>query len=119
VADHFQYLAAVGLMVLGAAGAARLPKGIQIGLAVLPVVLGALTWQQIAAYRNLETLWRDTLAKNPRCWLAHNNLGVVLEQQGKLDEAEAQFRTALELKPDFAEALNSLGGHLAGRGRVE
>ncbi len=119
VADHFQYLAAVGLIVLAATAATRLPKGVRIGLLVLPVVLGALTWRQIEAYRNLETLWRDTLAKNPYCWLAHNNLGVVLEQQGKPDEAEAEFRTALELKPTFAEALNSLGGHLAGSGRVE
>ena len=119
VADHFQYLAAVGLIVLAAAAAARLPKRVQMGLMGLPIVLAALTWQQIAAYRNLETLWRDTLAKNPRCWLAHNNLGVALEQQGKLDEAEAEFRTALELNPTFAEALNSLGGHLAGRGRFE
>jgi protein O-mannosyl-transferase len=119
VADHFQYLAAVGLIVLFAAWAARLLKGGQIWLLILPMVLGALTWQQIRAYRSLETLWRDTLAKNPGCWLAHNNLGVVLEQQGKLDQAEAEFRRALELKPTFAEALNSLGGHLAGRGRVE
>ena len=32
-----------------------------------------------------------------------------LKDQGKLDEAVACYRRALELKPDFAEAHNNLG----------
>ena len=81
VADHFQYLAGVGLITLCAAGLARMPRIIP---ATLVVLLGALTWQQAGIYRNLETLWRDTLAKNPDCWLAHNNLGVALADKGRV-----------------------------------
>ena len=77
VADHFQYLAGVGLIVLCAAGLNRVPRVIP---AILVVVLGVLTWQQAGIYRNLETLWRDTLAKNPDCWMAHNNLGLLLRK---------------------------------------
>ena len=62
VADHFQYMASIGLIVLGAAGLNRAPRVIP---ATLVVLLGALTWQQAGIYRDLETLWRDTLAKNP------------------------------------------------------
>ena len=40
---------------------------------------------------------------------AHNNLGVALRDQGKLDEAIASCRTALQLKPDNAEAHSNLG----------
>ena len=39
----------------------------------------------------------------------HNNLGNDLQAQGKLDEAVACFRRALELKPDFSSAHNNLG----------
>jgi tetratricopeptide (TPR) repeat protein len=43
---------------------------------------------------------------------AHNNLGAAFKDQGKLDEAIACYRRALELKPDFAEAHNNLGNAL-------
>ena len=40
---------------------------------------------------------------------AHNNLGVALAQQGKMDEAIVQFDQALRLKPDYAQARTNLG----------
>ena len=40
---------------------------------------------------------------------AHNNLGNALKDQGKLDEAVACYRRALQLRPDYAEAHNNLG----------
>ena len=45
------------------------------------------------------------------------HLGSTQQAQGRLDEAVASFRRALELKPDFAEALNNLGLALAGQGK--
>ena len=47
---------------------------------------------------------------------AHNNLGNAFKEQGKLDEAVACYRRALELKPDYAEAHNNLGNALRTRG---
>ncbi len=35
--------------------------------------------------------WTDTLAKNPDCWLAHNQLGTILVSRGKLEESKAHF----------------------------
>jgi Flp pilus assembly protein TadD len=40
----------------------------------------------------------------------HNNLGVALARTGRLDEAETEFRRALELQPDMPEALQGLRG---------
>jgi tetratricopeptide (TPR) repeat protein len=78
----------------------------------------ALTWHQTKIYDNLETLWRDTLAKNPAAWMAHNNLGALLAHQGKLTEAIEQYEQALQIKPDFIEAYNNLGNTLADQGKV-
>ncbi len=116
VADHFQYLASVGLITLCAAGLARLPRVIP---ATLVVLLGALTWQQVGIYRNLETLWRDTLIKNPDCWMAHNNLGLLLKDQGHIEEAMEHYHKAIQINPNDFEALNNLGIALAAKGRFD
>ena len=116
VADHFQYLAGVGLIVLAAAALNRAPRVIP---ATLVVLLGALTWQQAGIYRDLETLWRDTLAKNPGCWLAHNNLGPLLRNQGRVEEAMEHYHQALRNNPNSAETLNNLGVALADKGRFD
>ncbi len=115
VADHFQYLAAVGLMALGAAGLSRLPRVVPI---LLAVVLGVLTWRQTGIYRNLETLWRDTLAKNPECWMACSNLGICLENEGHPGEAMELYRRAVQINPNSYEALNNLGLALAKQGQL-
>jgi len=117
VADHFQYLASLGLITLIAAAGVSLcsrvgRQGARIGVvaaAVLLAISATLTWRQAHIYRNAETLWRDTLAKNPRCWLAHTNLGVELEKSGRFQEAMSHYRLALLSNPSFAEAHYDLG----------
>ena len=47
------------------------------------------------------------------------NHGVVLAVQGKLEEAIASFRQAINIKPDHAEAHYNLGISLAGQGKLE
>jgi protein O-mannosyl-transferase len=127
VSDHFQYLASMGPLALAASGGVTacrsFPKARPwlepaVGGALL-LILGILSWRQTATYRDLETLWRTTAARNPDCWLAHTNLGVVLKDQGKGPEAEQHYRGALRLKPDFAEALTSLGAYQAEKGEFE
>ena len=127
VADHFQYLASTGIIVLVAAvgylTATRL-GGWGRGIAKIVVVfvlatLGTLTWHQCHIYKDSETLWRDTLWKNPGAWIAHNNLGIALEAQGKFDEAISHFRQVLEVKPDLAEAHNNLGNVLSTQGKFD
>ena len=118
VADHFQYLACVGLIALLVSMLLRLPVPGKTIVYALPLLLALLTWRQLGEYKDLETLWRDTLTRDPNCWLAHNNLGVIFQQQGKLPEAEAEFRATVALNPRFAEGLSSLGGLLCGTGRA-
>ena len=127
VADHFQYLASVGLIALLvgviATVASQLPEWEQritssLGLIVL-LLLGVQTWHQGYVYRDIETLWNDTLEKNPESWLAHNNLGIFLTERGKLQEGIAHYSEALRIKPDHAKAHYNLGNALARQGRFE
>ena len=111
VADHYQYLACIGPIALASAGVVSLSdkfteyRAVIISAALLVVaILGTLTWRQAATYADIETLWRTTLAKNPECWMAHTNLGLVLFQKGQIDDAIAHYRSALQMQPDWWDA---------------
>ncbi|HEY1980883.1 MAG TPA: tetratricopeptide repeat protein [Xanthobacteraceae bacterium] len=59
------------------------------------------------------------IAHDSRLWLAHNDLGILLQQRGLLEEAEACYRRAIDQNDQFAEAMSNLGALLATRGRLE
>jgi protein O-mannosyl-transferase len=115
VADHFQYLASLGPIVLAAAGIAlvcnRLAprRALAVAAVVLTVVLGVQTFARAHVYENEEMLWRDTLAQNPEAWIAHDNLGIILAESGRNDEAARHFRRVLELRPMHSGARANLG----------
>jgi tetratricopeptide (TPR) repeat protein len=125
VADHFQYLATIGPLTLAAAGISSLlarSKNAALKPACIGVVLalfGALTWRQAGVYLNLETLWRDTLAKNPGAWMAHDNLGLNLTEQRRFDEADAEYRKAIAIRPNDHIAYYDLGLKAAIQGNLD
>ena len=124
VADHFQYLASLAVFALAAAGLTRLavllPRwGRYTGSAALLATLGALTWAQSDTYRDGFTLYQTTLERNPSCWMAHNNLAMLLVNAGRTPEAIPHLEQALRLRPDFPEALNNLGDNLRHLGRPQ
>jgi len=127
VGDHFQYLASMGPLALVGVGMVKLGKFVipnkpwlQSSLcAGLLLILGILSWQRTWAYESEETLWTDTLAKNPNCETGYNNLGLVLFQKGQVDEAIVDYQEALEIAPNAAKAHNNLGNALLHKGQVD
>jgi Flp pilus assembly protein TadD len=126
VADHYQYLACIGPVALASAGIVSLSdkftqyRAVILSAALLIVAsLGTLTWRQAATYTDIETLWRSTLAKNPECWMAHTNIGLVLFQKGQIDNAIAHYRSALQMQPDWWDAEFNLGTALLAKGQVD
>jgi tetratricopeptide (TPR) repeat protein len=122
VADHFQYLASVGMFALASAVFVRVVRPWLLRALAVCVVLALLagaTWSRCGAFRDEETLWRDTLATNPSAWMASNNLALILQGRGEIDEAADLYRRALELYPDYPEAHTNYGSLLARQGRIE
>jgi tetratricopeptide (TPR) repeat protein len=125
VADHFQYLASLGLITAVAAGVTRFfarrrqEKLGRLAACLALAALAAATRAQSAMYRDLETLYTTTLARNPTCWLAHQNLGLLRQVEGRHEEAIAHFRAALREQPERPALHLNLGTSLAQLGRLE
>jgi len=117
VADHYQYLACLGLIALAAAGIAELFSVLKnkrswletVFCGILLILMGVLTWRQSEIYVNGETLWRTTIVRNPSAYLAYTNLGFLLDQKGQVKEATANLQKAVEIQPDYAVAQHDLG----------
>ena len=122
VADHFQYLACIGpiVLVVGTGSAFGLLKGkVRLILCmIILLVLSMLTWKQSRMYANNETLYLTTIKKDPNCWMAYNNLGREKEINGQLGEAVAYYRKSFEINPINTEPLVNLGILLAKSGRI-
>ncbi len=118
VADHFQYLASLGLIALAAGGLVRLPGAWRAVPPVLVAGLATLTWQQNRPYRDAETLYRTTIARNPACWMAYNNLAELLVAQGRIAEVVPAYRRTLELNPTSTLAHYNLAVVLQNSGHL-
>lgn len=112
VANHFVYLPAIaviaGACALATKALGRGGLGTAVG-GVVCVVLGVLTFRHAVIYQGPETIWRDTIARSPGSWMAHNNLGELLLRKGELDEAQRLLNRTLELRPHHVEAPLNLG----------
>jgi len=127
VADHWHYVSIIAVIALVVGAAWKLAadrKGAirpaAIAAAVLLVgTLSALTFRQASLYGDEITLWGDTLAKNPKAWAAHNNIGTALFRAGRTEDAHEHFLEALRLRPGHAESHNNVGALLARLGRLD
>jgi tetratricopeptide (TPR) repeat protein len=139
VADHWQYLPSIGIVVLAAAGWEKgklkveswklkgiPPSNFQLStynfwrVAPFPIVavLGVLTFCQSGMYNDIETFYKRTIAENPGCWMAENNLGIILERAGRLDEAFVHYNRVLQIEPN-ARAHYNLGTLLREQGKPD
>ncbi len=129
VADHFQYLASIGLFVpvccalelaslrLDADREHKRPSRLLAGL-LLPLLV-LLTFKQASIYANEEVLWLDTLAKNPKASIAYNNLATFYAEQANYFDARQCLETGLRYAPGDPDLLTNLGGVLVSSGDDE
>ena len=117
VADRNTYFAGLVLALLAGAAVLRVLHGVRSPMAaratgatalVVIVLLGVLTWRQSGVWRDSRTLWTHAVAVSPSS-VAHAKLGVLLDAEGRTEEAIGHFREAVRLRPDSAYAENNWG----------
>jgi tetratricopeptide (TPR) repeat protein len=69
----------------------------------------ALSYYQQGNLTQAIEYYHKTLAINPNCADAYNNMGVALQTQGKLTEAITAYQKALDLNPNYIDVYNNLG----------
>jgi len=121
-ADRYTYLPQIGIYVavtwlvaewrVSRTALGSLMAGV---LAVLMVC----AWKQTAYWKTSETLWTHTLGCTTGNDVAHNNLGDVLFQKGRVDEAITHFQQTLQISPNYKDTHYNLATALMQKGRVD
>jgi tetratricopeptide (TPR) repeat protein len=126
MADRYTYVPLIGLFIIVAWGVPDLLVRWPLRRVALPAAAGVVILAyalaargQLQYWEDSTTLWTHALAVTTGNNIAHNNLGVILAGQGKLDEAISHYTAALRIKPDYADAHNNLGAALADRGKLD
>jgi tetratricopeptide (TPR) repeat protein len=116
MADRYTYLPSIGIFIMVAWGVAELAAkwphrepvlGVLSGLVCILMIVG--TRMQVSHWQNGATLYAHALAVTENNYALHSCLGTVLEGEGKLDEAEHEYRETIRMCPTFVDAYLCLG----------
>ena len=125
-ADRYTYLPQIGLYLLLSWSVADLTEWRRSGRLILTagaaILVTSLTWisrNQVRYWHDSEALWKHSLAVTGDNDLPHLGLGDVYFAQGKLDKALAEFRLALDFRPNSPYAHNDIGFVLTKMGRLD
>ena len=94
-----------------------LKRFIFIGL-IVSAVLSFWTYERNITWQSRASLWRDAVEKSPEKARPHHNLGIALCDEGRLEEALAEYNKALTLDPGLYKAANNIGLVLIDQGKV-
>lgn len=111
LANRYTYISTIGLVlavvwslaewVRGAETERRKPAMIAVFAVVLSCVV--LTWSALPFWRNTETLFREAIRVTKSNAVAHLVLGEALLDQGRADEALAEFSRGILITPSDAQ----------------
>ena len=106
VYEYRTYLPSMLLILLVVTLVSRAVSLVWLQVAILSLIIlvwSVWTYDRNRVWTNEETLWQDCVAKAPNNARSHTNLGNVLAQKGKFEEAKAHYSEALRLYPVFAK----------------
>jgi len=116
MADRYTYLPLIGIFIIVAWGAGEVIDKLRlrkVGPAILVgIILAALlicTRMQIRHWRDNMSLCRHALKVTENNFTMHNNYGIDLVDEGRIDEGIAHFHEALRINPQYLNARCSLG----------
>ncbi len=116
-AERYLYLPSVGLAWLAGLAWSRIVRVLSSEATRRPITAvaligiaaaGAAAWDRSRLYEDDFALFQEVVRNNPRNEIARNNLGMALYSQGRLDEAEREYRAALRLRPGSSAPMSNL-----------
>jgi Flp pilus assembly protein TadD len=121
VAEHRAYISLMGLAFVGAGLPSWHSRWKRYVTALLPVLLifSSLTYARNKVWQTDLSLWQDSVAKSLKRARPHYNLGVALQDSGRLDEAISHYSATLRIKPGYVQAHNNLGNAMLDQGHAE
>jgi protein O-mannosyl-transferase len=127
MADRYTYLSYVGLFIMITWSASDWVKRYSIrssGLLSVAAGLIVLTfasraWFQVRVWKDSISLFQHAAEVTKDNYMAYNNLGILLADEGRLDEAIAHYREALRISPQFAFTQNNMGSALMQKGQLD
>jgi tetratricopeptide (TPR) repeat protein len=126
-ADRYTYIPLIGLFIIVAWGVPdlvarrrRTRPAVAVAACVAILACAVAAHAQVRYWQNSSVLWAHDIdvtrgVENAR---SRFNAAVQLSQQGRIDDAIAEFGNAVHLDPDFADAHYEMGLALAGQGRT-
>lgn len=120
VADRWQYHASIGILALVSGLAMKYLKKIAVPvLFLMGSVWAGLSYERAVLFQSEEAIWRDAIHKHSVSTIARHNLGTVLQNKGRISEAELEYRRVLELDPAYVDAHNNLAAILTEQGKPD
>ena len=124
MADRYTYIPLIGLFIMVVWGGVEIAEKWRYGLktaggilVITVTILSLLTITQIRYWQNSYELYRHALAVVERNWLAHNNIGILLSQHNRNDEALVHFKESVRLNPRGGEGFRNLANSLQMAGK--
>jgi tetratricopeptide (TPR) repeat protein len=125
-ADRYTYIPLTGIFIMVVW---QIPETIQSwkykniilsvsAIAVLSMLWG-LTWLQVQYWKNSVTLFEHDLKVTAGNYVAHNNLGLALDERGDTQDAIRHYQEAIRIYPDFAYAYISSGISAYHHGKIQ
>jgi hypothetical protein len=125
-ADRYTYLPLIGLSIAVAWAAVDVAANSRNGrraLVAVSLVLAAtwtaLTWRQVAYWKDDRALFGRIVELVPDNAAAHGMLGMVHLREGRIPEAIAEYQIALRLEPNYAQGHSNYGMALEIHGRSD
>jgi Tfp pilus assembly protein PilF len=126
MADRYTYVPLIGVSIMVAWGVPEVLKKWRhrnAALATVAVITLSIfsyaTWKQVGYWQNSTTLFKHTLEKTTNNPIMLNNMGNVLEGEGRLDEAISHYTEALQIDPNLSDSYNNIGLALTKQGRAD
>jgi Flp pilus assembly protein TadD len=122
-ADRYTYLPQVGILIMIAWGMTdltamfprlKLPVRAAAGASILALILVA--WRQVGYWSSSVTLWQHTLNVTTKNYVAERGVGTALLAIGRVDDAIAHDRAALQIRPNDTDSLTNLANALFKKG---